>query len=284
MEATGWQKKIFEDSALIGNEFAAGSVRALLQILKETLEGAGEMPVIKVLRLEAFKQIYQGWKQNYALAEQASMSGDYELASRLLTKTGLEINGSAFAGVGTFGAGRTIVGAGRAVVRDRRAIMIKMGIVKPPPVPKYSTKPMLERWLGGIVEGLVFPDSAVTYLDEVALQDYRLIVKGGLIYDSKGGLFDTMVGNDMLLSNNSAIYVMDEFGGIFATKNARNGYFHHSRFLKGEPIAAVGEIVISNGRVKHITNGSGHYRPGPRFMDQFFEELTLRGVDISSVK
>ena len=53
--------------------------------------------------------------------------------------------------------------------------------------------------------------------------------------------------------------------------------FHHSSFLAGEKVAAAGEIIIENGIIKEITNGSGHYRPDISYVKaNILKELDVR--------
>jgi len=69
------------------------------------------------------------------------------------------------------------------------------------------------------------------------------------------------------------IFVMDG-NGYFYVGTASNGKFHHSSFLSGGPIAAAGEIVVAQeGKIKMISNVSGHYKPGAAFLWQAVQQL-----------
>jgi hypothetical protein len=63
-------------------------------------------------------------------------------------------------------------------------------------------------------------------------------------------------------------------------------WFHHSSFLAGEPVAAAGEIRVSNGVLKTVSNNSGHYQPQPGYLIQFLLELRKRSpfYDLSNVR
>jgi hypothetical protein len=59
-----------------------------------------------------------------------------------------------------------------------------------------------------------------------------------------------------------AVFVVDPNGALYARAH-EVGYFHHSTFLAGRPVAAAGELLIDDtGRIRIITAKTGHYRAG----------------------
>jgi hypothetical protein len=82
----------------------------------------------------------------------------------------------------------------------------------------------------------------------------------------------------------NAIFVMDEQGNIYASKVHAPGEFHHSSFLAGEPVAAAGEIRVTNGALEFISDRSGHYQPPPIHLEQAIDVLKDKGVNVSGIK
>jgi hypothetical protein len=151
-------------------------------------------------------------------------------------------------------------------------------------IPKYkNTKPMASKYVGeetGSVWG-----TKVKYLSEAERKKYKLTIKDGRLHDSAGELFDTKSASSVFPDGGGkAIFVMDEYGNIYASKMQAVGEFHHSSFLAGKPVAAAREISIENGVVKEITRRSGHYMPSEKHLNQFVTELRSQGVSTETVK
>jgi hypothetical protein len=125
----------------------------------------------------------------------------------------------------------------------------------------------------------------VKYLSEAERAEYKISIKDGRLYDSSGELFDTESASSVFSDGKGkAIFVMDEYGDVFASKTQALGEFHHSSFLAGKPVAAAGEISVENGVVKEITRRSGHYMPEEKHLNQFVHKLKGDGVDTGTVK
>jgi hypothetical protein len=85
-------------------------------------------------------------------------------------------------------------------------------------------------------------------------EDGRLYsVWTGMTFDTKG--LQTVSGG-----SGWAMFVLSPMGKIFAGSHDE-GRFHHSTFLGGSAVAAAGEFVVEDGRIKVITAKSGHYQP-----------------------
>ncbi len=92
------------------------------------------------------------------------------------------------------------------------------------------------------------------------------------------------------------IWVMTRNGRIYAAdwgkEYTKNGWapnqknvegFHHSSFAHNKDVAAAGEILVQNGRLRWVSNASGHYMPGPGTLVYLLNELVEQGVDLSDV-
>ena len=124
----------------------------------------------------------------------------------------------------------------------------------------------------------------MTYLSAQEREQYRLFVKDGRLYHaSDGSVVDTRGAHTLRAGGKSAIFVMDEYGNIYAAPEHVRGAFHHSSFLAGQPVAGAGEIKVVDGVVMEITDRSGHYQPAPPYLDQVLNQLKYDGVDTSTI-
>jgi len=60
--------------------------------------------------------------------------------------------------------------------------------------------------------------------------------------------------------------------------------FNHSAYFAGKAVLFAGGIVVKQGRLKRIDDGSGHYRPRPEHMVSVLEALLMHGVSLVGVK
>jgi hypothetical protein len=124
----------------------------------------------------------------------------------------------------------------------------------------------------------------VQYLSAAEREQYRLFVKDGRLYHASDGTpFDTGDAASLHQGQGQAIFVMDEYGNIYASTKHEFASFHHSSFLSGQPVAGAGEIKVKNGSIVEITDRSGHYRPAPPYLDQVLNQLKHDGVDTSTI-
>lgn len=116
----------------------------------------------------------------------------------------------------------------------------------------------------------------VFYYTEAQLQPLKLTVKNNKLYNSSGNLFDTR-GADPSHSGPKAIFVMDTAGNIYGSNAHVVFLFHHSTFLAGRPVAAAGELSVTDGVINNMTSCSGHYRPAKSVTQQAIESLGRQG-------
>lgn len=140
----------------------------------------------------------------------------------------------------------------------------------------------------GETEGLspvLPPGHRVKYLDEDGREERRLFVHDGRLYGVDGRPFDTSTGMSIHGGNDPrAIFVMDEYGNIYASNYHALGEFHHSSLLAGEPVSGAGEMRVVNGRLEFISDQSGHYKPPPEYLEQVIERLREDGIDFDDVE
>lgn len=104
-----------------------------------------------------------------------------------------------------------------------------------------------------------------------ARKRYKLSKDGGLIKqgDPPGPPtgYDTANESTNASGRGYAIYVMSPDGDIYAASH-KVDRFHHSSFLAGSAAAGAGEIRVTAGDLREISNKSGHYVPGPTHLVQ----------------
>lgn len=60
--------------------------------------------------------------------------------------------------------------------------------------------------------------------------------------------------------------------------------WRHSFLVAGEPVAAAGMITVFRGRIKSLSNESGHYRPPPSTLQVVLDHLASLHVDVQSIR
>ncbi len=121
----------------------------------------------------------------------------------------------------------------------------------------------------------------IRYLSEPERRARELVVdpeSGRLVNKVTGLPFDTGDKPD------GAIFVIDASGRIYASAENEMGRFHHSSFTGGEPVALAGHIVVRDGKILHLNNQSGHYRPDGEQLRQGVDLLGRAGADLSSAR
>ena len=129
------------------------------------------------------------------------------------------------------------------------------------------------------------PNYRVQYLRAAAdRQRFRLAANGSHDLVQDGHTYDTSACYSKEAGAGWAIFVMSPDGDLFAAEH-KVGRFHHSSFLAGGDAAAAGEIKVVAGKLRGLTNKSGHYAPSYQHMGQVLKELsTVHHQDLSGVE
>ncbi|MGH7624195.1 MAG: hypothetical protein ACREOJ_02635 [Gemmatimonadaceae bacterium] len=128
-------------------------------------------------------------------------------------------------------------------------------------------------------------DQLVVYDATAASQDLtRVRIEGGIMYTDDAHLhkFDTSQLSTFFSKLGFAIYVMSEEGNLHSANHAI-GYKHHSSLLAAANAAGAGEMKVVDGRLKWISNKSGHYAPSLPHFIQTLHLLQKKGVDLAAV-
>lgn len=122
----------------------------------------------------------------------------------------------------------------------------------------------------------------MTELDAKARSGYRLRFGGPIVRGESKEPYDTANMYSRGSGSGFAIFVMSK-NGIFYSGSHNVGIFHHSSFLTGADVASAGEMKVEHGKLTHLTNKSGHYKPDRQQMMQAVDELKREGVDMTDV-
>ena len=164
--------------------------------------------------------------------------------------------------------------ASRAASGVRRVASAAGDAARATRAPRFAPTHLLEKYHGENLPGNAEFGTPVRYLGPIERQDYKLHVdKDGLLRDIDGDLFDTSAGGSVHSKDPRAIFVMDQHGEIFASNYQEVGEFHHSSLLGGKPVAAAGELGVTDGKVHLVSNNSGHYQPSAKATEDFMVHL-----------
>jgi len=110
------------------------------------------------------------------------------------------------------------------------------------------------------------------------------IIGGELVGGERFDAHGAAAGGTLPLGAGAREFVMGRDGQMhqFAPKqtkeNDKQVNTHHSSVLRGEEVAGAGKMETENGKIKTISNASGHYKPGIAQMVQTLEILLKQGV------
>lgn len=119
----------------------------------------------------------------------------------------------------------------------------------------------------------------VRHMSPAELENHRLFVHEGRLFRAADGrLFDTTrIASAREGGDARAIFVMDEFGNLYAG-DQELGSRHHSSFLGGRTVTAAGEIEVRDGRLVVLSDRSGHYLPRGELNDYAVDLLRRQGL------
>ncbi|MFC0402527.1 hypothetical protein [Paraburkholderia rhizosphaerae] len=133
--------------------------------------------------------------------------------------------------------------------------------------------------------------SKVDYMTPEQREQYRVIPNNGLLCKREGDQLRPLTTKPIedpdafdfddaepAQATSRHMYVMDEQGQLFM--GHERVVSHHSAFLAGAPVAAAGEMTVTDGRVEYVNDKSGHYQPTLEHTQQLEVELKMHGVDL----
>lgn len=124
------------------------------------------------------------------------------------------------------------------------------------------------------------PWHVVYYKDQERAQ-YEVSIRGGMFYGANGRLLWTTSSRHF---GGAAMFIMTADGRIFVSNNQEDGKYQHSSLSRGLPVAMAGEIRVERGRLRYLSNGSGHYKPSRAYTETFVQHLRDLGVETRGVE
>lgn len=132
---------------------------------------------------------------------------------------------------------------------------------------------------GGLDEHI---KEGVMYLSERERRSFAVTVNGGLLYDATGTLLDTANLATVFSGYGWGIFVLGFDEKLYVASHVKDR-FHHSSFFSGGPVQCGGELVCCAGRLRYLTNKTGHYHSGVRDIKNVLSYLERRGVRLDEV-
>lgn len=121
----------------------------------------------------------------------------------------------------------------------------------------------------------------VKYCTETERKSYALDIRGGRLHDASGNLYDTSSRETHFSGHGWAIFVLG-FDNVLYSNTHLVNIFHHSSFFAGEPVQCGGEICCIAGKVRYMTNKTGHYKSGKLEFYRLLSFLSYHGVDLTN--
>lgn len=179
-----------------------------------------------------------------------------------------------------------IHGAHQAQVKycDAHNTLAKLGLTK------YELIPMEKSYygedVGKSIEHIKLQDWAkkppIRYLNMMETETLRVQQKQGMLVLPNGNSLNGLQKAEYVMDSSGGIFVLDKRDPRFSMQDKKVPDLKHSSILRGEPVAAAGEISFDEqGRITEITRRSGHYPEGPKYLEQFLSRLREMGVDLS---
>jgi hypothetical protein len=139
----------------------------------------------------------------------------------------------------------------------------------------WNTRPKHEFDLPGELYGQKSDFSNIVYKTAAERDNLRVFV------DGKGRL---AWGDGTQPRDGKFMFVVDRDGRMIVAPQIV-GETHHSSLSGGAPVRMAGEITFdSQGRIKLITNISGHFRPDNAGFERFLADFRRQGVDLKGAK
>lgn len=132
----------------------------------------------------------------------------------------------------------------------------------------------------GNIDHKILKDRLVHYSDKKEQEQTGVFFKGSKLYRSSGVPVDTSNSATFSKGKGYEIFVMGPKGNIHLASH-KLGKYHHSSLLGGGEVALGGEIKVSNGVIKWLSNKSGHYKPSETHLQQILYLLKKKGVPMN---
>lgn len=152
----------------------------------------------------------------------------------------------------------------------------------PPLLPRRAEYEGEER--GEYVDPVTRAPWRVRYFNELEREAYRVRMNAeGLFVDSLGRKMNSRFDEEFL-SFEDSLLVVDSQNRWFVLPFEERGRYHHSSLLAGASVRFAGMVAFLDGRVRRISDTSGHYRPESWRILWLLRDLKRRGADLSQIE
>ncbi len=152
----------------------------------------------------------------------------------------------------------------------------------PPLLPRRSQYEGEDR--GEYVDPVTRAPWRVRYFNEMEREAYRVRLNAeGLFLDSLGLKMNSRFDEESL-SFDESLLVVDARNRWFVLPFEERGRYHHSSLLAGASVRFAGMVAFLDGRVRRISDTSGHYRPESWRILWLLRDLRRRGANLSQIE
>lgn len=122
----------------------------------------------------------------------------------------------------------------------------------------------------------------VKYFDRIERDSLEVHYHEGYFVDAKGKKLNSNFDAESLTFEEALIVVSKSYH-IYVYPRDERGRIHHSSILSGSEVMFAGMAAFSDGRIRVLTDRSGHYAPPPEYTRWFIRLLWRTGVDLSGL-
>ncbi len=123
----------------------------------------------------------------------------------------------------------------------------------------------------------------VQYFSSAERRQHEIFIRDGKFYDVNGRELSSAFDAEAL-SFEDALLVIDKDSRMYVLNGEERGRLHHSSLVAGGDVLFAGTIAFMDGRVRHMSDSSGHYKPEPWRTRRIVRLLRDRGVDLSQMR
>lgn len=123
----------------------------------------------------------------------------------------------------------------------------------------------------------------VKYFKNNERSQFQLTEKQGLLWNARGEKVESIYDGNALHFQSSLIVITKD-REIFVLPFEERGKYHHSSLSRGDKVLFAGTATFSGGRIRSLSDQSGHYKPDGLQSMVALRTLYLMGVDLSQMR
>jgi hypothetical protein len=123
----------------------------------------------------------------------------------------------------------------------------------------------------------------VQYFSSVERAQHEIFPRSGKFYDVNGRELNSAFDAEAF-SFEDALLAIDKDFRMYVLSGEERGRLHHSSLSAGGDVLFAGTIAFMDGRVRHMSDSSGHYKPEPWRTRRVVRLMRDRGADLSQMR